>query len=112
MGKSIFWDLAESKKTLLVCHAYQKLNPAKRKTFLKYFHKPKKTYQDLLAVRKIFIQSGSLEYCLEEIEQRVTQVKKIITRLTIDKTHRQLLEEVLFSLFQHSQKIGQINGIN
>src|SRR3989338_2389051 len=57
IGKSILSDLAESKKTILVCHAYEKLRGQKKKTFMKYFNKPKKTYVDLLAVRKIFIKS-------------------------------------------------------
>ena len=112
IGKSILCDLAESKKTLLVCHAYRKLSAQKRKIFLKYFLKPKKTYQDLVAVRKIFIQSGSLEYCLEEIEKRISEAKSIINRLTIDQTYRKIIETALFSLFTHSQKIGQTNGLH
>ncbi|MCA9398764.1 MAG: polyprenyl synthetase family protein, partial [Candidatus Omnitrophica bacterium] len=55
IGKSILSDLAESKKTLLVCHAYETLKGKKRAQFLKHFNKSKKTYQDLVAVRKIFL---------------------------------------------------------
>src|SRR3990167_8131146 len=58
IGKSILSDLAESKKTLLVCHAYEKLRGPKRTAFMKCFNKPEKTYHDLLKVRKIFITAG------------------------------------------------------
>ncbi|MCA9400195.1 MAG: polyprenyl synthetase family protein, partial [Candidatus Omnitrophica bacterium] len=67
IGKSILSDLAESKKTLLVCHTYEKLSAAERKKFVRFFSKPNKTYQDLIAIRKVFIQAGSLSYSMKEM---------------------------------------------
>ena len=77
IGKSILSDLAESKKTLLVCHAYKNLKGAKRAEFLKYFTKKTKTFSDLVAVRKIFIEAGSLDYSLKAVQTRLEQSQKI-----------------------------------
>ena len=111
IGKSILSDLAESKKTLLVCHTFKKLSPPKRKVFLKYFTKPKKSYQDLVAVRKIFIQSGSLTYSLDEIESRLKKACQILKGLEVKNPYRQLIEDSLLSLFNHSKKIAESYGL-
>ncbi len=110
IGKSILSDLAESKKTLLVCHAYNKLRGPQRRKFLQYFTKPKKTYQDLVAIRKIFIQSGSLSYSLREIQKRIAKSRDIIRRLKIRREYRNLIEKCLLSPFTASEKIASQNG--
>ena len=107
IGKSILSDLAESKKTILVCHAYQHLPPAERRRFKQIFSKPRKTYADLVSVRKIFIQSGSLLYSLEEIRKRITRTEKLLHQLKMKKHYRQLIETALLQLFVPSQAIAQ-----
>lgn len=111
IGKSILSDLAESKKTILVCHAYEKLPPQKRKIFLGHFSKPKKTFEDLIAVRKIFVDCGSLNYSLNAIEERLKKAEKILSRLKMQPTYRQLIGDSLLNLFSQSQTIAQMNGI-
>jgi len=52
IGKSILSDLVESKKTLLVCHAYKKLRGNKQKLFMKYFNKPKMLFVKYLSTQE------------------------------------------------------------
>lgn len=111
IGKSILSDIAECKKTMLVCHAYATLKSKKRKRFIQCFTKQKKTYSDLIAIRKIFIQSGSLQYCLKEIEKRLSRSQNIFKKLTIKTKHRLLIEESFFRLFKHSQRIAKTHRI-
>jgi len=106
IGKSILSDLVEAKKTILVYHAYENLNPHKKRMFLKHFNKPKKNYSDLVAIRKIFIESGSLSYSLQEIEKRLSQAEKIIAKLKIKPTYRDLIKTSLLSFFKHSRHIA------
>ncbi len=106
IGKSILSDLSEFKKTILVCHAYHQLSPKKKKIFLRYFSKPKKNYQDLVAIRKIFIQAGSLEYSLQAIKKRLTQAKNTLNTLKMKKLYRELIEKSLLTLFKHSAYIA------
>jgi len=112
IGKSILSDLAESKKTLLVTHTYQKLGSLKRKKFIKYFNKPTKNYQDLMAVRKIFLQSGSLAYSLEQIKTRVDKTLKILNTLEMKRNYRDVIENAFLQLFKHCNRIAEENNLN
>lgn len=112
IGKSILSDLVESKKTLLVCHAYRKLRGDKRKQFMKYFNKPKKTYADLIAVRKIFISAGSLHYSLQEIGTRVNKTLKILNTLKMNDKYRGIIIDAILPLFKQSHFIAKQNHID
>lgn len=111
IGKPILSDLAESKKTILVCHAYDQLKGDLRKKFLTTFSKPRKTYADLMTIRKIFITSGSLHYSLLKIKKRLERSLKILHRLKMDLKYRNLIERCLFQLFRHSETIAQKYGV-
>lgn len=110
IGKSILSDIAESKKTILVCHASRKLSSQGKKRFMRIFNKPKKSYSDLLAIRKLFIHSGSLAYSLREIERRVERSRRLLNTLQMKPRHRRLVEKTLLQLFRHSDKIGAHYG--
>ncbi len=106
IGKSILSDLVESKKTLLVCHAYQTLRGPAKKKFMAHFNKPKKTYQDLVAIRKIFLEVGSLQYSLEEIEKRVNRTLALLETLKMRQPFKGVIQEAILKLFEHSQVIA------
>ncbi|MDD3374397.1 MAG: polyprenyl synthetase family protein [Candidatus Omnitrophica bacterium] len=103
IGKSILSDIAEFKKTILVCHAYRELSGQKKKNFIKCFEKPKKTYSDLTAIRKIFIESGSLQYSLKKMNSLIEESKEILKKLRIKPEHKHYIETALFKLFEQSQ---------
>lgn len=107
IGKSVLSDLAESKKTILVCHAYEQLETSKKKIFLEYFNKPHKTYQDLMAIRKIFIHSGSLQYSLAQIRIRLDKTLILLEGLAMKRKYRRIIEDVLHRLLKHSTRIAQ-----
>lgn len=107
IGKSILSDLAESKKTLLVCHAYKTLQGKDRKRLMMYFNKPKKTYQDLVAVRRIFLEAGSLQYSLKEIEKRVNKTLDLLDNLKMRQPYKGIIEDAILKLFEHSTIIAQ-----
>ncbi len=111
IGKSILSDLVESKKTLLVCHAYRVLQGTEKKKFRQIFAKQKKTYADLVSVRKIFIQSGSLTYSLQQINTRLDQSLKLLRNLKMMPKYRNLIEKCLFQLFKHSEALAKEYGI-
>jgi len=97
----------DGSETLLVCHANKNLSPKKRKLFLQYFTKPKKTYKDLVAVRKIFIEGGSLQYSLDGIKSRLVKSEKIFENLKMNPTYKKIIQNSFFNLFNHSGKIAQ-----
>lgn len=111
IGKSILSDIAESKKTILVCHAYRTLSPQKRSLFLRYFNKNKKTYQDLITIRKIFFEAGSLHYSLKKIRTLITQARKNLNEVTMKPPYRQTIWDLLSVLFIESCKIAEEHKI-
>jgi len=112
IGKSILSDLAESKKTILVVHAFSVLKGPGRRAFLELFNKPKKAFHDLVAIRKIFIQSGSLQYSLKLINNRLQKTLDLLKSLKINDRYRLTIEEATLSLFKHSLRIAHENDLH
>ena len=107
IGKSILSDLAESKKTLLVCHANRVLKGKAKTEFLKIFGKPKKNLRDLEAVKKIFVGAGSLDYALNAVAVRLQKSQNILTGLNMHPQYKNLIGASLLKLFSQSQAIAQ-----
>ncbi len=110
IGKSILSDLAESKKTLLVAHAFATLKTKDKKAFFTIFNKEKKTFKDLVAIRKIFIEAGSLDYCLKKVATRIDKTIKILNRLSMQEKYKTAIREAIVKLFQHTDRIAQANN--
>jgi len=106
IGKSILSDLAEGKKTLLVTHAFSVLRGTAKKEFLAIFNKKNKSLKDLETVKKIFVQTKSLDYALKAIRLRLNEAEKILKALNMDDKYRRMLEASLLKLFNHSQRIA------
>ena len=106
IGKSILTDLTESKKTLLVTHAFSVLQGKAKKEFLNIFAKKTKTLKDLETVKKIFVKTKSLDYALEAVHARLNESQKILNSLEMNEEYRSLLRACLLKLFSPSQKIA------
>jgi len=109
IGKSILSDIEESKKTILVCHAYNSLKGQKRKNFLGYFSKPKIALADLRAIRKIFVDTGSLQYALDQIRSRIERSERIVKKLKMKPEYRDAIWKCFSQLFEHTQRIAAKN---
>jgi geranylgeranyl diphosphate synthase type I len=108
IGKSVLSDIEESKKTILVCHAYDVLKGTNRKSFMKYFSKKNISYTDLKAIRHLFITSGSLHYAFDQIKKRLERSEAIIKGLKMKPKYKKLVKGSLNQLFEHSQRIADI----
>ena len=111
IGKSLLSDIQEAKKTLLVIKTFEKLSPKKRKIFADIFDKKKKTYKDLIAIRKIFIEAKSLEYNLSEMELRIKKSQKILHSLEMKQENKLIIGELIQKIFQHSHRIALENNL-
>lgn len=111
IGKSILSDLAEQKKTLLVAHAFKTLSGSRKRAFVSVFKKKNKTMRDLEAVKKIFVEAGSLEYALKAVRSRVIKADILINRLSMHDKYRKLIQTSLFKLFHQSQAVADKTGI-
>ncbi len=112
IGKSILSDVAESKKTILVCHAYRQLGPKGKHLFAKHFSKTKTSYGDLVAIRKIFLESKSLNYSLNKIKTLLAKSDAILEKSTIQPSYRRFIRQSLTALFETSHKIAAAHNID
>lgn len=112
IGKSILSDIAESKKTILVCHANKNLSRSGHKNFMERFNKKKKTYQDLVAIRRIFLEAGSLDYSIRAIQQRLQRGRVIMGKLKMKPKHLNLIGTSFDQLFDHTRKIARQYNIS
>jgi len=111
IGKSILSDIAESKKTILVCHADKTLTSHARKRFLKHFMRPKKTYRDLVALRRVFVDAGSLSYSVKQIRSRIERSNTIMRKLKMRDKHLKEIKKAFNMLFGSSLRIARQHGI-
>ena len=112
IGKSILSDLAESKKTILVCHSYKELKGANKKELIRIFNKKKKTFKDLKVIRELFIKAGSLQYSLNEIQLRYNKSVKLLKSLKMDAKYRDVIKNDVLSLFKQSNRIAHEYNID
>jgi geranylgeranyl diphosphate synthase type I len=95
-GKPTLTDLQEAKKTILIWHAYNNSKIAQRNTIKKIFAKQKVNWQDLLQIKRIIIESGSLQYACNEIDSLLKEIK----RLNLSSHMRQPYKTALYNYFQ------------
>ncbi len=107
IGKSILSDLAESKKTLLVCRALKTLKGQTRQEFRMIFNKKKKNHKDLKRVQEIFVAAGILEECLQETQIRMKTAWQILDSLTLNQDAKNIIREAISKLFQNSNAIAR-----
>ena len=112
IGKSLLSDLAESKKTMLVCHAYENLSTRSKKEFLNIFNKEKKSLEDLETVKEIFLNTGSLKYCLEQTQQRVDKSIKLLNGLKMQPETLDCIRNTFLKIFKTSKRIADENNIS
>jgi len=112
IGKSILSDIAEFKKTILVCHAYRTLRGKKKQEFIKIFQKPKKSYDDLVKIRHIFVKSGSLAYSLEKVGSLLAKSHHALDSLAITPKIKTALWQALDLLFRQSRIVAQTQKID
>ncbi len=112
IGKSLLSDLSELKKTMLVCHAYENLSAPQRKKFLNIFNKEKKSLEDLEDVKEIFLNAGSLEYCLRQVQQRVEKSTKLLDNLKMRPEILGCIKKTFLNTFKTSKRIANENNIS
>lgn len=103
LGKSVTSDIEEGKNTLLVTQALKKASPAQRKILKKYYGRGNVGSRGLIAVRQVFVSTGSLDYSRQQALKYVSQAKKIIPRITQSAKYARLLSEMADFLVERSK---------
>jgi len=93
IGKSNLTDLAEAKKTILIWHAYNNSKVKLKKIIKKILSGRKTSERQLKTIRKILLETGSLEYAKDEIKSLLNKSEKILKTLRINNTYRKALRD-------------------
>ncbi|HZX00799.1 MAG TPA: polyprenyl synthetase family protein [Candidatus Paceibacterota bacterium] len=93
IGKSILCDLQEAKKTLLVWRAYRKATPRQKSAIKVILNKKKITKQDLLKMRRIVKETGSLDYAKKEVLALIKRAQAALESSQISPKYKNLLNK-------------------
>lgn len=91
LGKSVTSDIEEGKNTLLITYALEHASLKQKAILKKYYGQGNLGDQGLGAVRKVFLDTGSLVYSRQKALQYIFKAKKFIPKLTKDKKLKDLL---------------------
>ncbi len=94
LGKSVQADIEENKNTLLITYALQKANPRQKKILKQFYGTGKITDSEASKIRKVFIETGALERTQISAQTYLKAGKKLITKITKNKDHQLLLNEL------------------
>ena len=93
LGKSVTSDIEEGKNTLLITEALKRATQEQKKILDKYYGK-KVDKKGLEEVKKVFMDTGSLDYSNQQALEYVTKAKKAIPKITNDSKYQKLLSEL------------------
>lgn len=91
-GKSPLTDLKESKKTLLLWHAYKVSSKKEKAAIKRTLARDNITKKDLMKIRGIVSSSGSVEYAKKEIARFIGEAKKISPQLSMRPQYKKVLD--------------------
>ncbi|MDP3052953.1 MAG: polyprenyl synthetase family protein [bacterium] len=91
IGKSTLSDLQEAKKTILIWRAYHCADRKGKLTIKKIFSKNKVNKRDLLKMRRLISETGSLSYAKKEISTCVNIAQNRLASVKIPPQYKKLL---------------------
>lgn len=94
LGKSVTSDIEEGKNTLLIVQALKKASPEQNKILEKYYGQGKIGTKGLAQIKKVFLETGALEYSKKRAGKLVEEAKKIIEKMKISGEYKNLLSEM------------------
>lgn len=94
LGKLLGSDIEEGKNTLLIIQALKNASAEQNEILNKYYGKGKIGVGELEQIKKVFKDTGALEYSQKKAEALVKESKEIIPQLTINREQRTILSEM------------------
>ncbi len=100
-GKSSFTDLKEDKKTILIWFAYNNASKMQKEEIKQILSKGKNiTYNDLLKMREILINTGAFKYAKNQINLLLKNLEKKLKLLSMKAEYKNIIldyfREILF----------------
>lgn len=103
LGKSVTSDIEEGKNTLLITQAMKNANDEQLKILNKYYGKGELDQEKLEQVRRVFVETGALEYSKTEAQNYVKIAKSLIPEITTNESYIKMLEQMAEYLVERSK---------
>ncbi len=103
LGKPITCDVEEGKATILLAYAEQIASPSQKKDLKKLYGKGRISAKDFEKIRQIFLQTNSLDQAQAKAVQYVAEAKKMISKITKNIEHQQLLYQLADLLIERKK---------
>ncbi|TSC90215.1 MAG: Polyprenyl synthetase superfamily [Microgenomates group bacterium Gr01-1014_5] len=94
LGKSVTSDIEEGKNTLLITYALRNANKAQKNILTKYYGRGHIGKKELELIKKVFIDTGSLDYSKLKAAEYAHQAKRVIPKITKDIKFKTLLGDL------------------
>lgn len=94
LGKSVTSDIEEGKQTLLIRYALENANLEQQEILDKYYGKGEVGVSELEQIKKVFIDTGALEYSKKRAEELVNQAKTTIEQMEVSPENKELLTQM------------------
>jgi geranylgeranyl diphosphate synthase, type I len=91
LGKSVTSDVEEGKNTLLIVEALQNADGNQKEYLEKYYGKGEIGKENLEEIKRIFIETGALEYSRKKAADFVEAAKKEIIKMPAEKEYKEML---------------------
>jgi len=95
IGKSTLSDIAQGKKTILICKAWEKSETEEKDYLAKNYGNPNITLQEAWQVRAIIKNTGALDYAKAIIKQNSQYVLKSLEVLNLRHSGNAFIEKML-----------------
>ncbi len=102
-GKSTLSDIEESKNTLLITQALKKANLEQAKMLNKFYGQRGLTKPQVQSIKKIFIETGALDYSKAKALKYVSVAQSLIPNLSSDPKVQQLLYQMSVFLIERTK---------
>jgi geranylgeranyl diphosphate synthase type I len=103
LGKSVTSDIEEGKNTLLIVKALENANPEQKKILERYYGKGKIGEPELEQIKKVFVDTGALEYSQTRAKKMIEEAKRVIAKMEIESKYQDLLTQMADFLVERSK---------
>ena len=102
LGKSITSDIEEGKNTLLIAYALKQANSRQKRILGRFYGSDIGGIRGLEAIRKVFIDTLSLDYCRQKGVKYINEAKKVIPKITGDNRLSRILTQMADFLIERN----------
>lgn len=103
LGKSVTSDIEEGKNTLLITYALEHSDKAQQAILSKFYGQGKIGKKELDLIKKVFLDTKSLDYSQHIALQYITRAKSIIPQISTDKKIQRILSEMATFLIERNK---------